>query len=151
MDVILLKSIDNLGKLGDVVTVARGYARNFLLPQGMAVEATQGAKKMVADKIVLEAKRDHKRKEAAEVIAAELVKKDLSVRLTAKVGEEGRLYGSVTRATSPRPSASRSQLEVEHQQLVLDAPIKELGEFEVPLKLHAEVQVSVKVLVDAAE
>ncbi|MBD3219862.1 50S ribosomal protein L9, partial [bacterium] len=96
MDVILLKTVDNLGKMGEVVSVARGYARNYLLPQGMAMEATEGARKLVSEKMVLEAKRDHKRKEAAETLAADLVKKDLSVTIGAKAGEEDRLYGSVT-------------------------------------------------------
>lgn len=151
MDVILIKSVDNLGKLGDVVAVARGYARNYLLPQGLAVEATEGAKKMVADKMVLEAKRDHKRKEAAELLASELVKKDLTVTLEAKVGDEGKLYGSVTARDIVDALASQKQFEVDHHQLVLDGPLKETGEFELPLKLHADVQVSVKVVVKAAE
>ncbi|MEZ4388490.1 MAG: 50S ribosomal protein L9 [Candidatus Krumholzibacteriia bacterium] len=151
MDVILLKSIDKLGKMGDTVSVARGHARNYLLPQGLAVEATEGARKMVADKMVLEAKRDHKRKEAAEVLAAELVKKDLTVTIGAKVAEEGRLYGSVSVRDIAEALASQKQLEIEHQQLILDAPLKELGEYELPLRLHADVQVSVKVLVTEAE
>lgn len=152
MDVILIKSVENLGKLGDVVAVARGYARNYLLPQGLAVEATEGAKKMVADKMVLEAKRDHKRKEAAELLAADLVKKDLTVTIVAKVGEEGgKLYGSVTARDIVEALASQKHVEVEHQQLLLDGPLKEIGEFELPLKLHADVQVSVKVVVKAAE
>jgi len=152
MDVILIKSVENLGKLGDVVAVARGYARNYLLPQGLAVEATEGAKKMVADKMVLEAKRDHKRKEAAELLAADLVKKDLTVTIEAKVGEEGgKLYGSVTARDIVEALASQKHFDVEHQQLLLDAPLKEIGEFELPLKLHADVQVSVKVVVKPAE
>lgn len=151
MDVILIKSVDNLGKLGDVVAVARGYARNYLLPQGLAVEATEGAKKMVADKMVLEAKRDHKRKEAAELLASELVKKDLTVTLEAKVGDEGKLYGSVTARDIVDALASQKQFEVDYHQLVLDGALKETGEYELPLKLHADVQVSVKVVVKAAE
>ena len=74
MDVILLKTLDSLGAIGEVVTVKRGYGRNYLLPQGIAVEASAGAKKMVAEKVVLEAKRDHKRKDAAETLAADMVK-----------------------------------------------------------------------------
>lgn len=152
MDVILIKSVENLGKLGDVVAVARGYARNYLLPQGFAVEATEGAKKMVADKVVLEAKRDHKRKEAAELLAADMVKKDLKVTIAAKVGDEGgKLYGSVTARDIVEALASQKHVEVEHQQLLLDAPIKETGEFELPLRLHADVQVSIKVVVKPAE
>lgn len=151
MDVILLKTVDNLGKMGETVSVARGYARNYLLPQGFAVEATAGAQKMVSEKMVLEAKRDSKRKEAAEVLAAEFVKKDLSVTIGAKVTEGEKLYGSVAANDIAAALADQKDVQVEHQQLALEAPIKELGEYEVPLKLHAEVQVTVKVLVQATE
>jgi large subunit ribosomal protein L9 len=151
MDVILLKTVDNLGKMGEVVTVARGYARNYLLPQGVAMEATEGARKVVAEKMVLEAKRDHKRKEAAETLAADLVKKDLRVTLKAKAGEENKLYGSVSARDIAAALAEQKDLELEHQQIVLDAPLKELGEFEVPVKLHAEVEIPVKVTIEAAE
>lgn len=151
MDVILLETMENLGKIGDTVSVARGYARNFLVPKGLAVEASAGARKMVADKLVLEAKRDHKRKEAAEVLARELVAKDLSVTIDAKAGEEDRLYGSVSTRDIASALADQKSFEVEHGQLVLAEPIKDLGEFEVPLKLHAEVQISVKVAVRKAE
>jgi large subunit ribosomal protein L9 len=151
MDVILLESVDNLGKLGDTVTVSRGYARNYLLPQGLAVEATEGARKMVAGKMVLEAKRDHKRKEAAEVLASELLRKGLHVTIGAKVGDEDKLYGSVTVRDIATALAEQKDLEVEHAQIQLDAPLKEIGEHEVPLKLHTEVQVPVKVTVQPSE
>jgi len=151
MDVILLQSVENLGDMGQTVSVARGFARNYLLPKGLAMEASDGAKKIVADKMVLEAKRDHKRKEAAEVLAAELVAKNLSVTIPAKVGEENKLYGSVTVRDIATALAEHKSLEVEHSQLLLDEPIKEIGEFEVPLKLHSEVQISISVKVEAAE
>jgi len=151
MDVILLKTVENVGKMGEVVTVARGYARNYLLPQGFAVEASEGAKKMVSEKMVLEAKRDHKRKDAAEVLAAEYVKKGLSVTIAAKVTEDDKLYGSVTTSDIAAALAEQKDLTVEHQQLVLEAPLKELGEAEVPLKLHSEVQVMVRVLIQVGE
>ena len=151
MDVILLKTVENLGEMGEVVSVARGYARNYLYPQGLAMEASDGAKKVVAEKMVRESKRDHKRKDAAEVLAAELVAKNLSVTIEAKVAEENKLYGSVNARDISVALAAQKSLEIEHQQLLLDEPIKELGEYEVPLKLHAEVLVSVRVAVTAAE
>jgi len=151
MDVILLQSVENLGDMGQTVSVARGFARNYLLPKGLAMEASDGAKKIVADKMVLEAKRDHKRKEAAEVLATELVAKNLAVTIPAKVGEENKLYGSVTVRDIATALAEHKNLEVEHNQLLLDEPIKEIGEFEVPLKLHSEVQISISVKVEAAE
>ncbi len=151
MDVILLQTVENLGKIGETVSVARGYARNFLVPKGIAVEASEGASKMVADKMVLESKRDHKRKDAAEVLARELVAKDLTVTIDAKAGEEDRLYGSVAARDIAVALGEQKSIEVDHQQIVLDEPLKELGEFEVPLKLHPEVQISVKVAVRKAE
>jgi large subunit ribosomal protein L9 len=151
MDVILLQTVENLGKLGETVSVARGYARNYLVPKGLAVEASEGARKMVADKLVLEAKRDHKRKEAAELLAKELVAKGLAVTLTARVGEEDKLYGSVSARDIAGALAEHKSLEIDHQQLVLPEPIKEVGEFEVPLKLHHDVEISVTVTVQAAE
>ena len=151
MDVILLQTVENLGKLGETVSVARGYARNFLVPKGLAVEASEGARKMVAGKLVLEAKRDHKLKEAAEVLAVELVAKNLTVTIQSQAGEENRLYGSVSARDIVTALAEQKSLDIEHQQIVLDEPIKELGDFEVPLKLHAEVQISVKVAVKAAD
>ncbi len=150
MDVILLKTVDNLGQLGATVSVARGYARNYLLPQGLAVEATEGNKKLVADKMVLEAKRDHVRKEAAETLAASLVARDLKVTIEAKAGEEDRLYGSVTARDIASALNEHHQLELDHHQVVLEEPIKELGEYELAIKLHAEVQVPVRVIVSPA-
>jgi len=149
MDVILLKTLDNLGKMGSVVSVARGYARNYLLPQGLAVEATDGNRKLVADKMVLEAKRDHARKDAAETLAADLVARNLTVTIAAKAGEEDRLYGSVSARDIATAINEKHELGLDHHQIVLDEPIKELGEYELAFKLHAEVQVPFKVVVTA--
>lgn len=147
MDVILLKTLDNLGKVGETVSVARGYARNYLVPRGLAVEASEGARKMVADKIVLERKRDHKRKEEAEALARDLTAKDLTVAIEMLAGEEDRLYGSVGGPQIAEALAAQKSLEVEPKHLLLAEPIKELGEYEVPLKLHPDVEVVVKVKV----
>ncbi|HOX25243.1 MAG TPA: 50S ribosomal protein L9 [Candidatus Krumholzibacteria bacterium] len=151
MDVILLKDVESLGKMGKTVHVARGYARNYLLPKGLAIEASEGARKMVMEKMVLEAKRDHVRKEAAETLAASLVAKDLRVEIRAKAGEEERLYGSVTARDIAAALAEQKSVAVEHSQILLDEPIKTLGVREIPVKLHAEVQVSVTVAVLAAD
>jgi large subunit ribosomal protein L9 len=150
MDVILLKTMDNLGKLGSTVNVARGYARNYLLPQGLAVEATEGNRKVVAERMVLEARRDHARKEAAETLAASLVAKDLTVTIEAKASEEDRLYGSVSARDIAAAVTERHGLDLDHHQVVLAEPIKELGEYELAIKLHPEVQVPVKVVVAPA-
>jgi large subunit ribosomal protein L9 len=151
MDVILLKTLDNLGRIGETVSVARGYARNYLLPQGLAVEATEGNRKVVADKMVLEAKRDHVRKEAAETLAASLVARDLTVTIGAKASEENRLYGSVGARDIAAALNEHHELGLDHHQIVLAEPIKEAGEFELAIRLHAEVQVPVKVVVQPTE
>ena len=147
MDVILLKTLDNLGKVGETVSVARGYARNYLVPRGLAVEASEGARKMVADKIVLERKRDHRRKEEAEALAKDLTAKDLAVVIEMRAGDEDRLYGSVAGPQIAEALAAQKSLEVDQKHLLLAEPIKELGEYEVPLKLHPDVEVVVKVKV----
>ena len=151
MDVILLKTLDNLGKVGETVNVARGYARNYLMPRGLAVEASEGAAKMVADKIVLERKHDHRRQEEAEALAADLTAKDLTVVIEMLAGEEDRLYGSVAGPQIAEALSEQKSLEVDQKQLLLAEPIKELGEFEVPLKLHPEVEVIVKLHVRRSE
>ncbi len=151
MEVILLENVENLGKIGKTVKVAAGYARNYLLPRGLAVKASPAAKKLVAERLVLAAKQDHQRKEAAELLAAQLTARRLAVNLTAKAGEEKRLYGSVTARDIAGALSAQSSLDVDHHQILLDEPIKELGDYEVPLKLHAEVQVIVKVAVRQAD
>jgi large subunit ribosomal protein L9 len=151
MDVILLENVENLGKMGKVVKVAPGYARNFLVPRGLAVVASPGAKKMVAERMVLTAKQDHRRKEAAELLAAELTKRNLAVVIAAKAGEENRLYGSVTARDIAAALAGQASLDVDHHQVLLAEPIKELGAYEVGVKLHAEVQINVKVTVKPAD
>lgn len=150
MEVIMLQTVENLGKMGQVVKVARGYARNYLLPKGLAVEANEGAKKMVAQKMVLAAKQDHRLREAAETLAKDLLAKNFAVTITAKAGDQDRLYGSVTARDIGTALAEQKSLDLDHHQILLAEPIKELGEFEVPVRLHSEVQISVKVTVAAA-
>lgn len=151
MKVILLQNIENLGKMGKVVNVAAGYARNFLLPRGLAVAALPGAEKMVAERMVLAAKHDHRRKEAAEVLAAQFTARNLTLDMPMKAGEENRLYGSVSARDIAGALAAQASLDVDHHQVQLLEPIKELGQYEVPVKLHSEVQVIVKVAVRQAD
>lgn len=147
MDVILLQNIENLGNIGNTVNVAPGYARNYLLPRGLAVAASPGAQKMVNERMVLAAKQDMRQKEAAEVLAGRFTSRNKTIVLAAKAGDENRLYGSVTARDIAAALASQASLEIDHHQVLLDEPIKELGDFEVPVKLHAEVQIIAKVAV----
>ncbi len=148
MDVILMQSVDNLGEMGDTVSVARGYARNFLVPKGLAVLATEGHRKLVVEHMKLEAKRDDLRKASAEELATKLG--ELSCTITVQAGEDDKLFGSV----GPRDIAEALKIdggEFDHKQIVLTEAIKQLGVYTVPVKLHAEVEVNAKVWVVKAD
>jgi large subunit ribosomal protein L9 len=148
MQVILREDIDNLGKIGDLVKVADGYARNFLVPKKKAIEATpknvhamDHAKKMVSDRI-----RKLKKEAAAD---ADRIKA-LAITIKAKSGEEGKLFGSVT--SMDIAEAMKAQgVTIDKRKIVLDEPIKRLGDFTVAVKLHADVTAEFKLLVIAEE
>ena len=143
-EVILRAEVDELGHAGDLVEVAPGYARNYLLPRGLAYVATDANKQRVAqEKKKYEAKLEQERA-AAEALAARM--EGLALEFRAMAGEEDQLYGSVSIADI----ADRLEalgFEIERSQIKLDQPIKALGEFEVPLRLHPQVihPISVKV------
>ena len=148
MQVILREDIDKLGKIGDLVKVADGYARNFLVPGKKAIEATpknlnamDHAKKMVSDRL-----RKLKKEAAAD---ADRIK-GLSVTIKAKVGEEGKLFGSVT--SMDIAEAMKAQgVVIDKRKIVLDEPIKRLGDFTITVKLHSDVTADFKVSVVAEE
>lgn len=148
MQVILREDIDKLGKIGDLVKVADGYARNFLVPGKKAIEATpknlnamNHAKKMVSDRL-----RKLKKEAAAD---AERIK-SLSITIKAKVGEEGKLFGSVT--SMDIVEAMKAQgVVIDKRKLVLDEPIKRLGDFTIAVKLHSDVTADFKVSVIGEE
>ncbi len=144
MDVILMQNVDNLGPMGKTVSVAAGYARNFLIPKGLAVPATDGQRKIVAQHMVREAKQDLARKGAAEILAKAIG--ELSCTISVRADEEDKLYGSV----GPRDIAAAletDKVDIDHHMIVLDEPIKQLGVYTVPVKLHADVHVDAKVQV----
>ena len=148
MQVILREDVDNLGKIGDLVKVKPGYARNFLVPKKKAIEATpknlkamEHAKKMVADRL-----RTLKKAAAAD---AENIKA-LSLVIKAKVGEEGKLFGSVTTMDIAEAAAAQG-VKIDKRKIVLEEPIKRVGEFTVAVKLHADVTTDLKVMVAAEE
>ena len=144
MEVILRQAVENLGKPGDVVKVSNGYARNFLLPRGVAFEATPGNLKRIAqEKERLEAE-ENKRREAAQELAAKL--EQVSLTFSARVGEEGKLFGSVTPADIVH-QLEQQGFQIEKRQVDLHEPLKTLGVFRVPVRLHAEVKPEIKVWV----
>jgi large subunit ribosomal protein L9 len=148
MQVILREDIEKLGKIGDLVKVADGYARNFLVPMKKAIEATpknvnamEHARKMVSDRL-----RKLKKEATAE---ADKIK-GLSITIKAKTGEEGKLFGSVT-SMDIAEAAKAQGVVIDKRKIVLAEPIKRLGEFVVPVKLHADIASELKVSVVAEE
>ena len=144
MDVILRQAVENLGHPGDMVKVSRGFARNFLLPRGIAVEATDGNRRRIAqEKARLEA-AEAQRRQTAQDYASTL--EQVSLTFAARVGEEGKLFGSVTAADIAQQLEAQG-ISIEKRQIDLHEPIKALGVYRIPIKLHADVKPEIKVWV----
>ncbi len=144
MQVILRDRLENLGGAGDVVNVKPGYARNYLIPQGLAFEATDANVKRIEREKAQTAKRANDELQGARQRAAAF--EGVSVTFTARAGEEGKLFGSITTADIAEKLAEQG-IEVDRKQIQLDEPIKALGVFSVPVRLHAEVRPELKVWV----
>lgn len=144
MDVILRAAIDKLGEPGEIVKVSAGYGRNFLLPRGLAYEATPGNRKRIEQ----ERARLESAEAARKATATELAAKIEQVQLTfsARVGEEGKLFGSVTTADIAHQLEAQG-FKVEKRQIELNEPIKALGVYRVGVRLHADVKPEIKVWV----
>ena len=146
MEVILRQHVDNLGRRGEVVKVANGYARNFLLPRKLALVVTDGNRKQIErERAKLDALEAEEQK-AAEAIAARLA--GVEVEIARKVGETEALYGSVTTADVAAALHAKG-FDLDRRKVQLQEPIKKLGEFDVPVKLHREVVARIKVKVVA--
>ena len=146
MEVILREHVDNLGERGEIVKVANGYARNFLLPRKLALLANAGSKKQVERERAKFDAKEAEEKKGVEAIAARLA--DVEVVIARKVGETDALYGSVTTADIAQALAAQG-IEVDRRKLQLADAIKKIGEFDVPIKLHTDVSATVKVRVVA--
>lgn len=145
MDVILRQAVEKLGQPGDVVKVSPGFARNYLLPRGIAYAATAGNLKRIAqEKARLEAAEDDRRTGARD-IAARL--ENVSLTFSARVGEEGKLFGSVTGSDIAEQLHAQGFDMIEKRQIDLHEPIKALGVYRVPVRLHADVKPEIKVWV----
>ncbi len=145
MEVILREDIEKLGTRGQIVKVAPGYARNFLLPRRLAVAATESNKKIVEQE-----RQAYLRKEAKLATdAAELGKLlgNVSITLTAKAGENDQLFGSVT-AKDIAEALERQNFAIDRKKIQLDDPIRQLGDYQVPVRLHRDVTVNVAVHVE---
>jgi len=150
MEVILKEDVANLGHRGDVVKVADGYGRNFLLPRKLALQATLANKAVIEQMKTAAARRWATEKAQAEELVAKL--EPLSLNFTRKSGENGQLFGSVTAADIASALEAKG-FEVDRRKIQLAEPLKSLGNFNVAIKLHREVSAHLKVQVvaDAAE
>ena len=146
MEVILREHVDNLGRRGDVVKVASGYARNYLLPRKLALPVTEGSRRQIERERDKAEARDVEEKAAAESVAQRIGALDISI--ARRVGENQTMYGSVTSADVAAALAARG-FEVDKRKIQLPDAIKALGEHTVPVKIHREVTAEVKVKVVA--
>ncbi len=146
MEVILREHVDNVGKRGEIVKVADGFARNYLLPRKLALPVTPGNLKHIERERAKFDAREAEERQGAQAVATKLA--GIVVLISRKVGETEALYGSVTSADIATSLASQG-LEIDKRKIQLHEPIKRLGEYEVPIKLHRDVVAPIKVKVVA--
>ena len=148
MEVILKEDVHKLGSRGEVVKVAEGYGRNYLLPRKLAIEATEGNRAVIVQMKAAAQRRSVRDQADAEGLAQQM--KELTLTFHRKVGEEEHIFGSVT-SQDIAESLEGKGFTVDRRKIHLDDPIKALGEFQVAIRLHKEVTASVKVVVEAAK
>jgi len=144
MEVILREDVDKLGSRGEIVKVAPGYARNFLLPRRLAVAATEANKKIVEQERQAHLRREVKLKTEAEDLSKLL--EGVSVTIAQKAGEADQLFGSVT-SKDIVEALERSNFTIDRRKIHLEEPIKQLGEFKVPVRLYKDVTAEITVIV----
>jgi large subunit ribosomal protein L9 len=144
--IILRSDVNDVGKKGDIVEVADGFARNYLVPKGFALKATDGNIQQAASMRRARDIRDAKDRGAAEEVASKLVPKVIKVK--AKAGPEGRLFGSVTSADVVTAVQEQTGIELDRRKLHLDEPIKSVGTHQVPTRLHTDVEFAITVEVE---
>ncbi len=145
MEVILKEDVPKLGSRGDVVKVAEGYGRNFLLPKKLAIEASKGNKAVIEQMKAAAVRRSAKEKAQAEELAKQF--DGLSVSLQRRAGEHDQLFGSVT-SGDLADALNRKGFNLDRRKIQLHEPLKSLGEFTVPVKLHKDVTAHLKVLIE---
>ncbi|MGH9153416.1 MAG: 50S ribosomal protein L9 [Acidimicrobiales bacterium] len=148
MRVVLRTDVDGVGKKGDILDVADGFARNFLVPKGRAIVATAGVQAQAEAMRRSRDVKDARDREGAEAIARRLV--PVVIRIPAKAGREGRLFGSVTAADVAEAVAAQTTIELDRRRLHIEEPIRTVGSHDVPVKLHADVEFRLNVEVVAS-
>ena len=148
MEVILREHVDNLGRRGDVVKVAEGYARNFLLPRRLALAVTEANKRQIERERAVAEARDAEERSGAETVARRI--EQVEIEIARRVGENDTMYGSVTTADIAQALTAKG-FEVEKRKIALHDPIKSVGEHTVPVKIHRDVTAQVKIRVVPAQ
>lgn len=146
MKVIFVKDVPNVARAGEIKEVAAGYGRNFLLPKGLAALATPAALKKMESQHQIEAKRQAQSEEEALAFAESI--KDFSLMLKARSGAKGRLYGSITNSDIARELEAQTGHKLDKRRIELEEPIRELGEYEVLIKLTKNVAPKLKIVVE---
>lgn len=146
LELILREDVAHLGRRGDVVQVKNGYARNYLLPQKLAVPLTEGNRKVVEQQKAAALRHEASEKSEIEQLAAMLA--SLTLTIARKAGETGALFGSVT-SLDIGEALQQQGYEIDRRKILLEEPLKQLGEYQIPLRLHREVTASVTVQVVA--
>ena len=146
MEVILKEDVEKLGNRGDIVKVAEGYGRNYLLPRKLAIQASQANKAFIESMKAAAVRKSAREKTGADALAQQL--NEVQLTFTRKVGEKDHLFGSVT-SSDIASALEQKGFNVDRRKIHLDDPLKTLGEFHVPVKLHREVTAHVKVTVAA--
>ena len=144
MKVILRQDFENLGKAGEIVAVKNGYARNFLIPKGIAVNATARNMTLLKEEEKIQERQQNRERRKSEALAKQL--SSVSVTIPVSVGEEDRIFGSVTTQTIAEVLKEKG-FEVDRKKIHLEEPIKALGIYTVPIKLHRDVEANIRVWV----
>jgi large subunit ribosomal protein L9 len=145
MKVILLKDVKSLGKKDEIVNVSDGYARNYLFPRNIAVEATKGKINEISDKKKAEEKKKEKEIEEAKALSNKL--NNIEVVLKTKAGSSGKLFGSITNKDIAEVIKSQHKIEIDRKKIILSDAIKALGTYEIDVKVYPEISAKIKVTV----
>mgnify|MGYP003554043776 FL=1 len=141
MDIILLKELDKVGGKHEIVKVKDGYGRNFLIPQGLAIVANAGNRKMLNELVKQEDKKESKRLDEYKEMAAKL--DGVTLKIGAKAGTSGKIFGSVTSVQIANALKEQAGIEIERKKIVLEEEVKSIGTYSAKLNLHKDVQTSV--------
>ncbi|MDQ1379739.1 MAG: large subunit ribosomal protein [Actinomycetota bacterium] len=148
MRIVLRDDVDNLGKKGDLVEVADGYARNYLVPRGLALKASSGSQKQADAMRRNREARERRDRESAQALAAQFEGRTITIK--ARAGGEGRLFGSVTASDIAEAVQKQTGVDIDRRKLTLDEPLKELGGVDLHVRLHPDVDATIHVEVEAA-